>query len=67
MYTFRPVTKPLILIMVLIVYVSTAIFITQGNYIGYMFRLLNSHLQAYSLQVVTGCCAHFGIPVCLYQ
>ena len=22
-------------------------FITQGNYIGYMFRLLNSHLQAY--------------------
>jgi len=27
------------------------VFITQGNYIGYMFRLLNSHLQAYSLQV----------------
>jgi len=26
-------------------------FITQGNYVGYMFRLLNSHLQAYSLQV----------------
>ena len=22
-------------------------FITQSNYIGYMFRLLNSHLQAY--------------------
>jgi len=22
-------------------------FITQGNYIGYMFRLLISHLQAY--------------------
>jgi len=22
-------------------------FITQGNYIGYMFRLLSSHLQAY--------------------
>jgi len=38
--------------------------ITQGNYIGYMFRLCNSHLQAYSLQVVTGCCAHTGIPVC---
>jgi len=47
--------------------VSTTIFITQGNYIGYMFRLLNSHLQAYSLQVVTGCCAHIGIPVCLHQ
>jgi hypothetical protein len=26
-------------------------FITQGNYVGYMFRLLESHLQAYSLQV----------------
>jgi len=51
MYTFRPVTKLLILIMVLIVHVSTAVFITQGNYIGYMFRLLNSHLQAYSLHV----------------
>ena len=32
-------------------YVSTTVFITQGNYIGYMFRLLSSHLQAYSLQV----------------
>jgi len=37
--------------MILIVYVSTAVFITQGNYIGYVFRLLNSHLQTYSLQV----------------
>jgi len=37
--------------MILMVYVSTAVFITQGNYIGYMFRLFNSHLQAYSLQV----------------
>jgi len=25
--------------------------ITQGNYIGYMFQLLNNHFQAYSLQV----------------
>ena len=31
-------------------YVSTTVFITQGNYIGYMFRLINSHLQVYSLQ-----------------
>jgi len=38
-------------IVILIVYVSTAVFVTQGNYIGYMFRLLNGHLQAYSLQV----------------
>ena len=32
-------------------YVSRAVCITQGNYIGYMFRLLNSHLQACSLQL----------------
>jgi len=32
-------------------YVSTTVFITQGNYVGYMFRLLKSHLEAYSLQV----------------
>jgi len=37
--------------MILILYVSTTAFITQGNYIRYMFRLLNCHLQAYSLQV----------------
>jgi len=37
--------------MILIVYVSTTVFITQGKYIGYMFWLLNSHLQACSLQV----------------
>ena len=37
--------------MILIVYISTTVFITQGNYIGYMFRLLNSHIQVYSLQV----------------
>jgi len=37
--------------MILIVYVSITVFITQDIYVGYMFRLLNSHLQAYSLQV----------------
>jgi len=37
--------------MILILYVSKNFFITQDNYIGYMFRLSNSHLQAYSLQV----------------
>jgi len=37
--------------MIFIVYSSTTGFITQGNYIGYMFRLLSSYLQAYSLQV----------------
>ena len=42
----------LIHVMILIVYVNiTVFFIAQDNYIGYMFRLLNSHLQAYSLQV----------------
>ena len=38
-------------IVILTVCVSTTVFITQGNYVGYMFRLLNSHLQAFSLQV----------------
>ena len=37
--------------MTLVLYVSTTVFIFQGNYIVYMFRLLNSHLQAYSLQI----------------
>jgi len=37
-------------ITILIVYVTTAVFITQGNYVGYMFPLLNGHLQAYALQ-----------------
>jgi len=55
-----------LIIMILTVHVSTTVFITQGNYVGYMFRLLNSHFQAYSLHVkVTGCCAH--IRVCLHQ
>ena len=35
----------------LMLYVSTTVFITHGNYVGYMFRLLNCHLGAYSLQV----------------
>ena len=38
-------------IVILILYISTSVFITQGNYIGYMFRVLNTHLQAYSLQL----------------
>ena len=55
--------------MILIVYVSTTVF-TQGNYVGYMFRLLNIHLQAYSSQVKshdavhTLGCKHTGIPMC---
>jgi len=32
-------------------YVSTTVFIRQVNYVGYMFRLLNSHLQVCSLRV----------------
>ena len=38
-------------IKILILCISTTVFIKQGNYVGYMFRLLNSYLQAYSLQV----------------
>ena len=35
----------------LIVYVNTTVFVTQGNYMIYIFRLFISHRQAYSLQV----------------
>jgi len=52
--------------MVLIVYVNTTVFITQGNYIGYMFRLLNSHLQAYSLQVKSQNAVHTLGFQCVY-
>ena len=46
---------------------SAQYFITQGNYIGYMFRLLNSHLQAYFVSWVKKCYAHIGIPSCLHS
>ena len=49
-----------------IVYVSTTVFITQGNYVGYMFRLLNSHLQAYSLQVKSQDAVHTLGSQCVY-
>ena len=52
--------------MILIVYVSTTVVITQGNYIGYMFRLLNSHLQAYSLQVKSQDAVHTLGSQCVY-
>jgi hypothetical protein len=51
---------------ILIVYASTTVFITQGNYIGYMFRLLNSHLQAYSLQVKSQDAVHTLGYQCVY-
>jgi len=41
-------------------------FIIQGNYIGYMFRLLNSHLQAYSLQVKSQDAVHTLGSHCVY-
>ena len=34
-----------------VVYVSTTVFIAEGNYISYIFRLLNSHLQENFLHV----------------
>ena len=55
-----------ICIMILIVYINTTVFITQGNYIGYMFRLLNSHLQAYSLQVKSQDAVHTLGSQCVY-
>jgi len=53
-------------IMILIVYVSTTVFITQGNYVGYMFRLLNSHLQAYYLQIKSQNAVHTLGSQCIY-
>jgi len=53
-------------IVILTVYFSTTVFITQGNYIGYMFRLLNSHLQAYSLQVKLQDAVHTLGSQCVY-
>jgi len=47
-------------------YISTIVFITQGNYIDYMFRLLNSHLQAYSLQVKSQDAVHTLGSQCVY-
>jgi len=47
-------------------YVSATVFITQGNYIGYMFRVLNSHLQAYSLQVKSQDAVHTLRSQCVY-
>ena len=52
--------------MILTVYVSTTVFITQGNYVGYMFRLLNSHLQAYSLHVKSQDAVHALGSQCVY-
>ena len=40
--------------------------ITQGNYIGYMFRILFSHLQAYSLQVKSHDAVHTLGSRCVY-
>jgi len=47
-------------------YVSTTVFITQGNYVGYIFRLLNSHIQAYSLQVKSQDATHTLGSQCVY-
>jgi len=46
--------------------VSTTVFITQGNYIGYMFRQINSHLQAYSLQDKSQDAVHTLVSQCVY-
>ena len=42
-------------------------FITQGNYVGYMFRLSNSHLQAYSLQVKSQDAVHTVGSQCVHS
>jgi len=52
--------------MTLIMYISTTVFIPQGNYIGYMFRLMNSLLQAYSLQIKSQDAVHTSGSQCVY-
>jgi len=52
--------------MILIVYVSTTVFITKGNYVGYMFRPLNSHLQAFPVQVKSQDDVHTLGSQCVY-
>jgi len=47
-------------------YISTSVFITQGNYIRYMFRLINGHLQACSLQVKSQDAVHTLGSQCVY-
>ena len=42
-------------------------FIIQGNYIGYMFRLLINHVQVYFVNCVTRRYTHIGIPSCLHS
>ena len=51
---------------IFLLYISTTVFITGGNYVGYMFRLLNSHLQAYSLQVKSQDAVHTLGSQCVY-
>jgi len=41
-------------------------FITQGNYIGYKFRLWLVIFRPVFVICVTRCYAHFGIPSCLH-
>ena len=40
---------------------------TQGTYTGYMFRLLSSHFQAYSLQVKSQDAVHTLGSQCVYN
>jgi len=47
-------------------YISTTVFITQGNYMGYIFRLLNSHFQGCSLQVKSQDAVHTFGSRCAY-
>ena len=53
-------------IIILLLYGSTPVFITQGNYVGYMFRLMNSNLQACSLQLKSQGAVHTLGSQCVY-
>ena len=44
----------------------TVFIITQSNYVGYMFRLINSHPHAHSLQVKSQDAVHTLGSQCVY-
>jgi len=52
--------------MILIECVSTTVFHYTSNCVGYIFRLFNSHLQAYSLQVMSQVAVHTLGSQCVY-
>ena len=52
--------------MILVVYVNTSVFITQGNYIGYMFRLIEQSSSGLFFTVKSQDAVHTLGSQCVY-